>query len=155
MTLEERIQRLEDIEEIKQLQVHYINSLILADFDACLECFSEGGVIDIHAGLAKGKEAIKKLYDDEIQYVHIGEEGLIEIHPIIKVDGDKATGSWIMYVQYALPRKLDPIPSILSSPDAPDWLQGFHDMEYIRENGKWKISYLKWRYRLMSLGYNK
>jgi ketosteroid isomerase-like protein len=122
MTLEERIQRLEDIEEIKQLQVHYINSLILADFDACLECFSEDGVIDIHAGLAKGKEAISKLYNDEIQYVHIGKEGLIEIHPIIKVDGDKATGSWIMYVQYALPRKLDPIPSILSSADAPDWL---------------------------------
>ena len=155
MTLEERIQRLEDIEEIKQLQVHYINCLILSDFDACLECFSEDGVLDIHAGRAEGKQAIKELYDREIQYVHIGKEGLHEIHPIIKVDGDKATGSWIMYIHYALPRKLDPIPTILSSPDAPDWLQGFHDMEYVRENGKWKISYLKWRYRLMSLGSNE
>jgi hypothetical protein len=155
MTLEERIQRLEDIEEIKQIQVTYINALIQADFKTCLECFSENGVIDIHAGRAEGKAAIKALYDREIQYVHIGKEGLVEIHPIIKVDGDKATGSWLMYIHYALPRKLDPIPSILSSADAPDWLQGFHDMEYVRENGKWKISYLKWRYRLLSLGYNE
>jgi hypothetical protein len=38
----------------------------------------------------------------------------------------------------------------LSTDDAPDWLHGYYDMEYVREDGKWKISYLKFRTRLWS-----
>jgi len=28
------------------------------------------------------------------------------------------------------------------------WVQGFYNMEYVRENGKWKISYMNWTERM-------
>jgi len=28
------------------------------------------------------------------------------------------------------------------------WVQGFYTMEYVRENGEWKISYMNWEERM-------
>jgi hypothetical protein len=153
MTLEElnkRLSTLEDIEEIKQLQAHYVNCVITTKWDDLVDCFSENGVFNAHAGVARGKKAIKKLFVEEISKNHIGKEGLFAVHPIITVDGDKAKGSWLLYIQYALPRKLETKLTQLPTNDAPDWLQGYYDMKYIKEDGKWKISYLKFRGRLLS-----
>jgi hypothetical protein len=151
-SLESRIQNLEDIEEIKQIQYQYVNSLILNKWDELVECFSENGVFNVHAGSATGKEAIKKIFVEKLAVNHIGKEGLYIVHPIIKVDGDKAKGSWLLYTQFALPRKLKIKLPELPTDDAPDWFQGYYENEYVRENGKWKISNLKYRTRLMSPG---
>jgi hypothetical protein len=148
--LEKRIQGLEDIEEIKQLQVRYVNCVITNKWDELVDCFSKDGSFSAHAGDAKGKEAIKKLFLEDISLNHIGLEGLFAVHPIIKVDGDKAEGSWLLYIQFALPRKLKFKIQQLPTNDAPDWLQGYYDMKYVKEDGKWKISYLKYRTRLIS-----
>lgn len=153
MTLEElekRLRTLEDIEEIKQLQVRYVNCLTTTEWDELVDCFAENGVVDLHAGLARGKEAIAKLFKDKISKTHVGLEGNFVVHPIISVEGDKAKGSWLLYIQFSLPHKMQPKPAILPTDDAPDWMQGYYDMEYIREDGKWKISLLKWRRRLLS-----
>jgi hypothetical protein len=107
-------------------------------------------VVNAHAGIAKGKEAIRRLFTDEISNNHIGMEGPFVVHPIISVDGDKAKGSWLLYIQISQPRKFKSKVPILPTDDAPDWMQGFYEMEYSRENGKWKISSLKWRCRLWS-----
>jgi hypothetical protein len=146
--LENRLRTLEDIEEIKKLQVHYVNCLTTANYDALLDCFSEHSVVDLHAGSAKNKHEREKLFKEIISKYHIGQEGNFVVHPIITVEGDKATGSWLLYIQYSLPRKIPP--TIHFGEDAPDWAQGYYDMEYVREAGKWKISALKWRFRLMS-----
>ena len=153
MTLEElekRIQILEDIEEIKKLQVHYCNSLILASWDEVIDCFTDDGVVDLHAGFARGKAEFSKLFKETIGLTHVGKEGNFAVHPIITVDGDKAKGSWIHYIQFAQPRKLKPKPAMFTTDDAPNWLQGFYEMEYKKVDGKWKISMLKWRCRLGS-----
>jgi hypothetical protein len=34
--------------------------------------------------------------------------------------------------------------------EQPDCIQGFYEMEYLREDGQWKISMLKWKRRLLS-----
>ena len=152
MTLEElekRIKTLEDIEEIKQLQGHYVNCLIQVDWDGVIDCFSDNGVVDLHAGMARGKKEMEELFKVKIARVHIGMEGEFAVHPIISVDGDRAKGSWLLYIQF-VPHKLEYKPEIIPTNDAPDWQQGFYEMEYVRENGKWKISLLKWRLRLMS-----
>ena len=149
-SLESRIQILEDIEEIKQLQARYVNFLIDTRWDELVECFSENGCFSAHAGDARGKEAIKKLFIGEISNNHIGKEGIFVVHPIVTVDGDKATGSWLLYTQYALPRKLKSKPPQFATNDAPDWIQGYYNMEYVREDGKWKISNLRYRTRLWS-----
>jgi len=148
--MDKRLRILEDIEEIRKLQVHYVNCLINTKWDELTECFSKNGMFSAHAGDARGKKAIKELFIKDISNNHIGQEGLFAVHPIISVDGDKAKGSWLLYIQIAQPRKFKIKPPFLSTNDAPDWMQGFYEMEYIRENGQWKISYLKWRMRLIS-----
>ncbi len=147
---EKRLRRLEDIEEIKQIQAHYVNCLTTANYDELLKCFTDDAVIDLHAGLARGRKEFTPLFRENIGEVHRGQEGPFAVHPIISVDGDQAKGSWLLYIQYALPRKMEHRPETYTTDDAPDWMQGFYEMEYKRVDGQWKISFLKWRLRLCS-----
>jgi len=148
--LEKRVQVLEDTEEIRQLQIHYCNCLIQTRWDEILDCFADDAIIDLHAGYCQGKKAFTKLIKDKISLAHIGEEGNFVVHPIINVNGDTARGSWLFYIQYAQPRQLNPVPDIFKTGEAPKWMQGYYEMEYKRVNGRWKISILKWRARLIS-----
>ncbi len=147
---EKRLRTLEDIEEIKQIQAQYVNHLILADFDGVVDCFTEDALVDLHAGTVRGREAMLRLFKEKIALYHRGMEGLFVVHPIISVEGDTAKGNWLLYLQYAAPRTLVPRLSVLNSDQAPDWMQGFYEMEYQRVDGRWKISSLKWRARLVS-----
>ena len=148
--LEKRLKTMEDIEEIKQLQYNYINNLITTNWDDLIDCFAKDGAVDLHTGFAKGKEEITKLFKEKIALTHIGLEGLSVIHPIISVDGDKAMGSWLLDTKFSKPHKIHLTPPDSGIVDAPDWMQGYYEMEYVRENGKWLISQLKWRRRLKS-----
>jgi len=148
--MDKRLRVLEDIEEIKKLHGYYVDCIIKTQWDEATDCFAENGTFDAHAGIARGKKAVYEIFTQEIYRNHIGMEGLIAVHPNITVDGDTATGSWLLYIQYALPRRLEVKLEQLPSHDAPDWIQGYYDMKYIREDGKWKISYLKFRCRLWS-----
>ncbi len=152
MTLEElekRLRTLEDIEEIKQLQARYVNCLTTCDWDTLVDCFAENGFVDLSNG-ARGREEIARFYKGEITITHIGMEGNYVVHPIISVDGDKARGSWLLYTMFSQPHKIQIWPAPTADADAPEWMQGYYEMEYIRENGKWKISLLRWRRRLVS-----
>jgi hypothetical protein len=148
--LEKRIRVLEDIEEIQKLHYRYVNGLTVSNIDEMVPCFSQDGIVDIHAGLAKTPEERIKIFKKLLTENHIGKEGNFVVHPVISVNGDKATGSWLLYMQFAQPRKMNPRPTIFTTDDAPDWMQGLYDVEYVRENGVWKISYLKIRVRLIS-----
>jgi ketosteroid isomerase-like protein len=147
--LDKRLKALEDTEAVKQLHVHYVNCLNKAEYNDLINCFTEDAIVDLHAGYAEGKNQITKLFREEISNVHIGQEGPFSFHPIITVEGDKAKGSWLMYIQFARPRKLK-LTQRAEMFDAPDWVQGYYEMEYTKKNREWKISYLKWRNRLGS-----
>jgi hypothetical protein len=43
------------------MQAHYVNTLIITQWDELLDCFIEDGVVDLMAGLARGKEAFTRL----------------------------------------------------------------------------------------------
>ena len=148
--LEKRLGVLQDIEDIKKIHYRYFNGLNTSDIDEILPCFSEDGVVDVHAGMAGSHEERRAFFQKLLSEHHIGKEGLFMVHPIISVDGDQATGSWLVYIQFAQPRKMSPRPTIFTTDDAPDWMQGYYEMEYARENGEWKISYMKFRCRLIS-----
>jgi hypothetical protein len=148
--LEKRIRIIEDTEGIKQLQARYINALITTQWDTLIDCFTEDGVVDLMAGLARGKEAFTKLFKEKIALSHIGKEGCYVVHPIIDVEGDKAKASWLLYTMFSQPHKIQRVPPDSGEADAPGWIQGYYEMEYVRDNGKWKISLLKWRSRLRS-----
>jgi hypothetical protein len=143
-SLESRMQRMEDIEEIKQLQIRYVNYLITGKWDELLDLFDEDGAVELGPnGLHKGRAALEKEYKERVARGHNGHEGDFVVHPLISIDGDKAKGSWLLYLQKQFPYKLD------NGRDQ-DWAQAFYDMEYIKKNGKWKISLLKVNTRIWS-----
>jgi hypothetical protein len=147
MTLEEmqkKLQIAEDIENIKMLQYHYVNSLILTKWDDILECFAGDAEVDIGGeekgdSIIKGKAAIGRLFKEGVSISHVGKEGILAAHPIIHVNGDSAAGTWLAYFMHIRSRGKEPLL---------DWMQGFYECRYVKENGKWKFSYLKWRARL-------
>lgn len=148
--LEKRLRNLEDIEAIKQLQVRYVNYLTTIAWDDLVDCFAEDAVVDLSVGKVRGKEAIENLFKKKISITHVGLEGNLVVHPIITVDGDKAKGSWLLYTHFSLPHKIQIAPSPTADVDAPDWMQGYYEMEYVREKGIWKISLLRWTRRIRS-----
>ena len=149
--LEKRVQRLEDMDRIKKLHVHYVNCLTTASWPEVLDCFAETAVVDFPQGVARGKAEIQAIFKNVVAAMHVGLEGNFVVHPIVEVDGDKATGSWLIYIQFCHPRDMPADFTDQLGGKSPDWMSGFYEMEYIRENGQWKISLLRWRKRLLSL----
>jgi hypothetical protein len=146
---EKRLKITDDIEEIKELQYRYINALIAHRWDEIADCFAEDSVMNMGlakikdgttvGGILKGKAAILKEFKEGISKAHTGREGLFVVHPIIKVNGDKATGKWLSYFMHVRSAGQDPLLH---------WMQGVYDCEYVKENNKWKFSLFKWRPRL-------
>jgi len=137
--LEDRVKVTEDIQEIHQLQRRYVNALMCTEWEDAVDCFSEDAMIDVflHEPVS-GKKAIEKWFKEELSKTHAGKEGDVCIHPIISVEGDRATGKWLLYIMYFYPRTGQSL----------FWVQGFYNMEYIREKGEWKISVMNWTERL-------
>ena len=133
MTLEEmekRLKVLEDIEAIKKLQNDYIYALASQQWDDMLECFAEDGSADIWThGLKKGKKEIRELFTGFAGKI-LPTHGHLVAQPVIKVDGDKAEGYWILYV-------------FIDEPET-KYYQGKYDCKYVRVNGEWKFSHLKY-----------
>ena len=148
--LEKRLHTLEDIEAIKQLHVRYVNDLTTTDWEDLLECFSRDALVELTNGTARGRADIEKFFKGKIAITHIGKEGNFVVHPIIKVAGDKATGSWLLYTHFSKPHLIQLPPSPVANAPAPDWMGGYYEMEYVREDGAWKISRLKWTNRIIS-----
>jgi hypothetical protein len=137
--LEKRVRVTEDIQEIHQLQRRYVNALICTEWDDCADCFSENAKVDVYLHKPiTGNMAIRKWFKEELSQTHAGKEGDIVVHPIISVDGDKAKGRWLLYMMYCYPRTGQSL----------FWVQGFYEMKYVRENGKWRISLMRWSERM-------
>lgn len=136
--LEEKVRVFESLEEIKQLQYRYINAVSLTKWDDVIDCFAEDSTTDFSGwDVIKGKPVIYKQFTEGLSAGHVGREGNLVIHPIISVDGDKATGNWWMFQMWKHKRTGQSL----------WWVQAIYDGEYVRENGRWKIKYLKWRAR--------
>jgi hypothetical protein len=138
-----KIQIIEDTEAIKKLHYRYLNSLIHSDFDGIIKCFDKDSALDLGEGSqqveqTKGIEEIAKRFKDGILVkAHVGREGLFMVHPIVEVNGEKATGSWLTYFMQVRDKG---IPT--------HWMQGYYDCTYKKVNGEWKFDVLKWRARL-------
>lgn len=137
--LSRRVQRAEDVNEIKELQCTYVNALMATDWDTCASCFAEDAVVDVYLHEpVRGRPAIERWFKDELALTHAGKEGDICIHPIISVEGDAAKGSWLLYMMYFYPRTGQSL----------FWVQGYYDMDYVREEGRWKIAVMRWSERI-------
>ena len=133
MTLEEmekELRTLRDTEEIKKLHTEYVFWLMNHQWEDIIDCFAENAIADIwNHGVGKGKEGITRLFKDVIAKEVPWDSGHLLAQPVISVDGDKARGHWILYIFFAERPKV--------------WVQGRYDCEYIKLDGKWKFSSLK------------
>jgi hypothetical protein len=148
--LQKKLQIAEDIEEIKKLQYRYVNSLILTAWDEIIEYFADNAEVDIGGEkktdtVVRGKAAISRLFKEGVSISHLGKEGIYAVHPIINVTGDTATGNWLAYFLHLRSRGQEPLL---------DWMQGFYECRYVKQNGQWKFSFLKWRARLRCSDHN-
>ena len=133
MTLEElekRVKVLEDIEEIKKLHTNYVYLLCNLQWDDMLDCFAENATLDLlDHGVRKGKKEIGEVFHNVLAKMIKRTDGHFVGQPVITVDGDKAKGYWILYLFFAKP--------------SVRWLQGRQDCEYVKVNGEWKFSSVK------------
>lgn len=130
MTLEERIQRLEDIEAIRYLQAKYQRCLDCRDFNGIAECFDEDVVSGYGNGTMSfnGKDNVIKFLmgsmSMEMPSAHMIHGGEIDI-----LSTDKATAKW--YLEDFLYVKGYNI-NITGT--------AIYQNTYVKKNGKWYIS---------------
>lgn len=131
-TLEERVQRLEDIEEIRRLKIRYAQ-LCDANYDpdGIAALFTEDAVFEGGAlGDYKGREAIRQFMagvSKQITFaVHFMIGHMIDIAP----SGKEATGSWYL---------LDAV----TVKGRADWIAVTYDERYRKVDGRWLFSYVK------------
>jgi ketosteroid isomerase-like protein len=98
--IEDRLQKLEDIEEIRRLRMRYHVFINEGFFDRFPELFLEDALVDFsYIGQAKGHGEIRELFlriprnlDLVVQFIH---------NHVVDVDGDEATGLSFLDARYA------------------------------------------------------
>ncbi len=138
--LEKRMQAIEDLEAIKKLHQNYINLMDNIRYDEVPDLFTDDAAVEVRdSGVKRGKKELAEIYQ-MIKGMYKGgvarHIGHMCVEPDIKVDGNKAKGTWLIYFFDSIPKQ--------------SWVQGINECEYRKENGKWLISKLKFTRTLAS-----
>ena len=130
--LEARIRKTEDFQEIANLQTQYSYLIDEGQMEALADLFAddfiwEAGFDQMTAVTSKPEllQLLKGAAEETTMMRHL------PTTPHIEVEGDKARGKW--YV-------LGMVTSVAPEGEVAKWVQGTLNNEYIRINGKWKIS---------------
>ncbi|MFC1493731.1 nuclear transport factor 2 family protein [Thermodesulfobacteriota bacterium] len=137
--LEKRIKALEDVDAIKKLHQKYINLMDNLEYEEVLDLFTEDASVEVrNLGVKKGKKELREIYIDVLAKNRGNErfDGHMAVQPDITVEGDKAKGTWLIYMLFSRPEI--------------EWVQGKNDCEYRKINSEWKISKLKFTRTLAS-----
>ena len=127
-SVHERLRRLEDLEEIRQLFIDYGHHLDTGDFEAYAALFADDGEVLLGPiGRAKGRPAIVALMTAIRARAKTPSHHLVT-SPIVRLDGDQAASE----VQWTVIRP------------APDGtlqvaMFGRHHDELVRERWRWRI----------------
>jgi hypothetical protein len=139
MTLEEltkKVQSIEDIEAIKNMQHQYIFYVNERRFAEAVNCFAENATCIIATNApCTGKVKIAEHFQDYVAKMNHGKDRdkHYAVMPVITVEGDKARGEWLLYI----------LISDKVTGKASEWIQWKYENEYIKEHGQWKFSLLK------------
>jgi hypothetical protein len=138
--LGKRLQAIEDLEAIKKLHQNYINLMDNIRYDEVVDLFTDDATCEVrNSGVKKGKKEINEIYQMIKGFYKNGVArhiGHMCVEPDITVDGNNASGTWLIYF-------FDSVPSI-------SWVQGINECSYRKVNGRWFISKLKFTRTLAS-----
>jgi hypothetical protein len=144
--LEKQVQLQEDIQEIEHLQRKYGYYFDTQRWQDIVDLFSENAesVEIVDHGVFYGKKGAERVYLDIIG----GRGGrgpfqpwvafiVMQIGAVVDVapDGKTARGRWQTWLCEAKPYGAYP---------RQEWLHGYYENEYIKENGKWLFKKLHW-----------
>jgi len=137
--LERRLTRLEDIEAIKQLKARYCE--ICDDDhnpDRITSVFAEDGVWEsAEFGTGKGHAGIRKLFQGFQKLIEFSQHNVM--NPIIKVDGNRATGEWYFMGPFRFHEGRQA-----------RWLALQYKDDYVKINGEWKYQHLRVNLRMLA-----
>ena len=130
-SLEEKVQRLIDIEDIKLLKHRYAKACDdNYNPEAISSLFIEDGIWNGEfLGYAEGREGIKEFFKAAPDTVAYALHSVS--NPIIEVNGDEAVGYWYLWQ-----------PMILNGSDQAMWLVANYEDHYVRVDGKWMFKSL-------------
>lgn len=135
--LEQTVQRLADIEDIKQLKARYAaacdddyNPGTLAPLFA-EDAIWDGGIL----GYAEGREGIREFFAAASSLVPFAVHQVS--NPLIEIEGDTATGQWFLWQ-----------PMIFGEQAL--WLSAVYEDKYVRVDGKWLVQHLKLNIRMLT-----
>ncbi len=124
-SLEKIIQRLADLEAIRDLARRYAHFVWQEQPLAAVELFAVDGVMDMgEDGAIEGRDNLRAVYSQKVG-------GDMMLHPfvhnhVIELDGDEASGT--CYLDLRCTRDGE---SLMGS--------GYYDDRYVREHGEWKF----------------
>jgi hypothetical protein len=135
--LEKTVQRLADIEDIKQLKARYAAACD-DDYnpDKLAPLFAEDAIWDGSIlGYAEGREAIHEFFSASSSLVPFAVHQVS--NPLIEIDGDTATGQWYLWQ-----------PMVFQG--AALWLSATYEDSYVRQGDQWLYQHLKLNIRMLT-----
>ena len=145
--LEDKLERVEDIEAIKKLQRAYGYYLEHWCVEDILSLFSHSPevVVKVHAGEFRGWESVRRFFlhgREDIDPATVKHpptflHQVMQLSPIIDMapDGQRAWGRW-----YGFGANAFEVPGGI----APGWMDGVYENEYIKEDDVWKFLKFYW-----------
>lgn len=134
--IEERLQKLEDVEAIRKLKALYC---LYADdplkSDVFAELFAEDAVLDEGKDLMilNGREEIRRMH--KLLWPKLALNQHFTFSPMIEVNGDEASGHWRL-LQLISARNED-------STEQAFWAAGWYEEQYRRIDGEWKFQHVE------------
>jgi SnoaL-like domain len=131
-SIEERIQRLEDLEAIKQLKHRYATHCDDGyPPDLLAPLFTENAIWDGHGlGRFEGREAIRAFFAGCSKTVTFAVHHVT--NPVIRVDGDRASGDWVLWQ-----------PIVFARGNRAAWLAARYHDRYVRVVGEWRFEHVE------------
>jgi hypothetical protein len=133
-TLEERIQRLEDIEAIKKLKARY--AAVCDDKynpEEAIKLFTEDAVWDggEDFGVHKGTDAIKEFFADVSRNLTFAVHYFLQPNIKVNENGETASAKWYLWQ------------AATTGDGAAVWVSGLEHDKYRKINGQWLMSEMK------------
>jgi hypothetical protein len=135
----------EDRALIEDLQSRYMFAMDFNDLETFVSLFSKDGILDVGAGLARGRDAIRQLTierikkgetqeaDDPASKLHRRGDRHHLTNIVVKIDGDRAVGrSYWFHAGNANPERT-----------AVFMTYGHYEDEFVKVNGEWLFSFRK------------
>jgi hypothetical protein len=135
--LEKTVQRLADIEDIKQLKARYASACD-DDYnpDKLASLFAEDAIWDGSIlGYAQGREGIREYFAAASSLVPFAVHQVS--NPLIEIDGDTATGQWFLWQ-----------PMVFGEQAL--WLSAVYEDKYVRVGGQWLYQHLKLNIKMLT-----